>query len=232
MAEKRKRADFGAAQGKKSRPYTGTEEKRTDLRTRHYTRTVGRRQEKLDIGGNWEDNICNRPNPNRDNLERKIMQFKKVAIVVCAVVCAALMLNVAAKAADPHSGTWKMNAAKSTYSPGPAPKSITLKIETDGKSYKVHSESIDAAGKPTTLEFNAMLDGKDYPGTGLQAGADMVSVETVDANTVRATMKKGGKAVLTVTSVVSADGKTRTSTFVGKDAEGHDVKNVVVYDKQ
>jgi hypothetical protein len=37
---------------------------------------------------------------------------------------------------------------------------------------------------------------------------------------------------MTVTSKVSKDGKTRTSTFKGKDAQGHDVNNVVVYDKQ
>ena len=45
-------------------------------------------------------------------------------------------------------------------------------------------------------------------------------------------MKKGDKVVMTVTSKVSKDGKTRTSTFIGKDAQGHDVRNVVVYDKQ
>ena len=45
-------------------------------------------------------------------------------------------------------------------------------------------------------------------------------------------MKKGDKVVMTVTSKVSKDGKTRTSTFVGKDAQGRDVHNVVVYDKQ
>jgi hypothetical protein len=38
--------------------------------------------------------------------------------------------------------------------------------------------------------------------------------------------------MMTVTSKVSKDGKTRTSTFKGKDAEGHDVLNVVVSDKQ
>jgi len=37
---------------------------------------------------------------------------------------------------------------------------------------------------------------------------------------------------MTVTSKVSADGKTRTSTFIGKDAQGRAVHNVVVYDKQ
>jgi len=157
------------------------------------------------------------------------MQFKKVA-VVCAVVCAALMLSVAAKASDPQTGTWKFNAGKSLYSPGPAAKSITLTIWAEEKSVKVHSEGIDGAGKATKVDFTANFDGKDYPATGIAAG-DMVSVERVNANTLRVTMKKDGQAIMTVTSVVSADGKTRTSTFAGKDNEGHDVKNVVVYDK-
>jgi hypothetical protein len=165
------------------------------------------------------------------HLKEENMQFKKVSIGLCAVVCAAVVLSMVASA-QVESGTWKLNAAKSSYSPGPAPKSVNLKIETDGKSYKVHSETVDAAGKATTIEFNAMLDGKDYPGTNLPSGADLVSVERVYANTVRAKLKKDGKVVMTVTSVVSADGKTRTSTFVGWDAAGKDVKNVVVYDKQ
>ena len=158
------------------------------------------------------------------------MRFKKVA-VVCAVVCAALMLSVAAKASDPQSGTWKFNAGKSLYSPGPAAKSVTLTIWSEEKSVKVHSEGIDGEGKATKVDFTANFDGKDYPATGIAAG-DMVSVERVDANTLRVTMKKGGQAMMTVTSVVAADGKTRTSTFVGKNNEGHDVKNVVVYDKE
>jgi len=158
------------------------------------------------------------------------MQFKKVA-VVCAVVCAALMLSVAARAADPQSGTWKLNTAKSSYSPGPAAKSVTLTIWAEEKSVKVHSEGIDGADKATKVDFTANFDGKDYPATGIAAG-DMVSVERVDANTIRVSMKKGGQTLMTVTSVVSKDGKTRTSTFVGKDNEAHDVKNVVVYDKE
>ncbi|HLZ12971.1 MAG TPA: hypothetical protein VKP58_10310 [Candidatus Acidoferrum sp.] len=158
------------------------------------------------------------------------MQFKKIA-AVCAVVCAGLMCSAAAKAADPQTGTWKLNAAKSLYSPGPAAKSVTLTIWAEEKSVKIHSEGIDGEGKATKVDFTANFDGKDYPATGIAAG-DMVSVERVDANILRVNMKKGGVTVMTVTSVVSADGKLRTSTFVGKDNEGHDVKNVVVYDKE
>ena len=158
------------------------------------------------------------------------MRFKKVASV-CLVVCAALLLSVVAKAADPQSGTWKLNTAKSSYSPGPVPKSLTLTVTADEKSLKIHSEGVDGAGKPTKVDFTANFDGKDYPATGIAAG-DMVSVERVDGNTLRVSMKKDGQTVMTVTSVVSMDGKMRTSTFVGKDKEGHDVKNVVVYDKE
>jgi hypothetical protein len=39
------------------------------------------------------------------------------------------------------------------------------------------------------------------------------------------------RAILT-TGKVAKDEKTRTSTFKGKDAQGHDVNNVVVYDKR
>ena len=44
-----------------------------------------------------------------------------------------LALAVTAAVADQHSGTWKMNPAKSKYSPGPAPKSTTVKVEADEK---------------------------------------------------------------------------------------------------
>jgi hypothetical protein len=57
-------------------------------------------------------------------------------------------------------------------------------------------------------------------------------VKRIDANTIQSAAKKGGEVTMTVTSTVSKDGKTRTSTFKGKDAQGHDVNNVVVYDKQ
>lgn len=159
------------------------------------------------------------------------MRVKKIAVVLCVMVCAALLFGVAAKAAaDPQSGTWKLNAEKSKFS-GPAPKANTLTITADEKTYKVHAEGVDAQGKPTVTDFTATFDGKDVAAKPLPYG-DTVSAKRIDANTVEVTMKQGGKALVTVTSVVSKDGKTRTSTFHGKDEAGKDVHNVVVYDKQ
>ena len=159
------------------------------------------------------------------------MRIKMFAAFVTTLLLVALAVNISAGAADQHSGTWKMNPAKSTYSPGPAPKSTTVKIDSDADKVKLSADGIDAAGNPTHVEYTAKYDGKDYPITGVP-NADTVALERPDASTIRSTMKKGDQVVMTVTSVISKDGKTRTSTFKGKNAEGQDVNNVVVYDKQ
>jgi hypothetical protein len=54
----------------------------------------------------------------------------------------------------------------------------------------------------------------------------------IDADPVETTQEKNGKVVMTVPSKVSKGGKTRTSTWHGKNAEGKDVHKVVVFDKQ
>jgi hypothetical protein len=159
------------------------------------------------------------------------MRIKMFAAFATTLLLVALALNVSAAAADQQSGTWKMNPAKSKYSPGPAPKSITVKIDSDADSIKLSSDGIDAAGNPTHVEYTAKYDGKDYPITGVP-NADTVALKRIDASTTESTVKKADQVVMTVTSVVSKNGKTRTSTFKGKDAQGQDVNNVVVYDKQ
>ena len=159
---------------------------------------------------------------------------EKLLGCVMAMLAAALTLFVATALADQSSGTsgtWKMNAEKSKYSPGPPPKNLTVVVESDSDSYKIDATGTEADGKPIHVQFSAKFDGKDYPATGI-ANADMVSVKRIDENTVETVQKKDGKAVMTITTKVSKDGKTRTSTWHGKNAEGKDVHNVVVFDKQ
>lgn len=158
------------------------------------------------------------------------MQIKKFAAFAAILLLVALALNVSAGAADQQSGTWRMNPDKSKYSPGPAPKSITIKIESDAENIKLSSDGIDASGNPTHVEYTAKYDGKDYPITGAP-NADTVSLTRLDASTIQSIQKKAGEVVMTIKSVISQDGKTRTSTFTGKDVHGKDVNNIVVYDK-
>ena len=103
--------------------------------------------------------------------------------------------------------------------------------ESDDTNYKIDATGTDGDGKPIHVQYSAKFDGKDYPATGV-ANADSVSVKRIDANTIETVQKKDGKVMMTITSKVSKNGKTRTSTWHGKNAEGKDVHNVVMFDRQ
>ena len=143
-----------------------------------------------------------------------------------------LALSLVVLSADSNLGTWKLNVAKSTFSPGPAPKSQTLLYEpwgTDG--VKATADGIGADGKPTHWQFRAKYDGKDNRFTG-NPDADVVAFTRIDANTIVAITKIKGKVTGITKAVTSADGNTRTLTQTGTNARGQDVNNLVVYDKQ
>ncbi len=75
-------------------------------------------------------------------------------------------------------------------------------------------------------EYAANYDGKDNPITGNSQNGDVVAQTRVDARTTQSVYKKGGKVTVTQTSVVSADGKTRTVASKGTNAMGKAVDNV------
>jgi len=143
----------------------------------------------------------------------------------------ALVLGSIAHAADNQVGTWKLNVAKSKYSPGPAPKDGTLTVESEPNGLKITIHGTDAEGKAVHMEFAPKYDGKDVPTTGM-LGADTISMKKIDDYTVESVSKKGGKPLITTKSVVSKDGKTRTTTQKGTNAKGEKVNNTIVYDKQ
>src|SRR5450432_4455030 len=122
------------------------------------------------------------------------MRINRFVALATTLVFVALALGVVANAADQHSGTWKMNPAKSKYSPGPAAKSITLTVEADENGLKVNSEGIGGDGNPTHVQYDAKFDGQDYPITGVP-NADTISAKRIDANTIQTTVKKDGQEI-------------------------------------
>lgn len=132
---------------------------------------------------------------------------------------------------DPNNGTWKVNLDKSKYNPGPAPKSATSTIKIENGTETYSSEIVDASGKTIATSFTAKLDGTYGPTTGNPYG-DTIAVKHPSPNRMIAIIKKGGKVTMTVHVTVSTDGKTRTATYSGKNADGKEVRDVVVSDKQ
>ena len=154
-----------------------------------------------------------------------------VTSVVCLALGSVFYAGSAFAQSDPAAGTWKLNTAKSRYSPGPAPKSNVITIVIAGDTLKISSQGMDASDKPTSTNYTATFDGKDNKITGNPA-YDTVSHKRIDANTTEQTRKKEGKTVQTAVRKISADGKTMTVTSRGKTDSGKPLNNVVVYDKQ
>ena len=154
------------------------------------------------------------------------------------LVAAAALSATIVYGADMFSGTWKVNLAKSKYSPGPPPKSNMQKIEPVEGGMRVVTDGENSEGKKTHNDYTVKFDGKDYPehpmldGKPNPNGADTISVKKIDDNTYEATTKQKGKVLTVTKNVVSKDGKTRTTTATGKNAQGQTVNNTVVWEKQ
>jgi hypothetical protein len=131
---------------------------------------------------------------------------------------------------DALNGTWKLNTAKSTYNPGPGPKSQTIVIGGTDAARSVVVDLTPAQGAAVHWEVSG-ASGKELPVVGTNANADHYVFTRVTATTIEAQYLKDGKPTIKQTAVVSADGKTLTVTGTGTDAQGRTVNNVAVYDK-
>ena len=128
---------------------------------------------------------------------------------------AGLFVGIAvAFAADPNMGTWKLNEAKSKFSPGATKNHTVVYAPAPGGMVKVTVDGVDKDGKAEHNEWTGKFDGKDYKVTG-SAAYDTRAYTKVDANTLNMIIKKDGKVVATGKIDVSADGKSRTVTRSG-----------------
>jgi hypothetical protein len=155
--------------------------------------------------------------------------FAFVVLVVLALACSGLML--AKGTADSLIGSWKLNSAKSTFSPGPAPKSQALKYEMQGDELEVTADTVNADGTTRHEAYGAKFDGKEYLING-DPDRDSATMRRIDAYTTEVVGKKGAKPTVTFRRVVSKDGKTLTLRETGTNGKGQKVSNVAVYDKE
>ena len=133
-------------------------------------------------------------------------------------------------AADPHMGTWKLNEAKSKLAPGMGKNNTVVYTEMKDKM-EVTVDGVDKDGKPRHGVWMGKADGKTYKVKGNLAW-DAAAYKVVNDHTYGITTMKGGKVFSNGESAVSADGKTRTVTVNGTDADGKKFKSKAIYDKE
>src|SRR5215470_1168319 len=158
----------------------------------------------------WEGHIM-----KRRNILLIVVGFTSLCLAATALPGIGIAEN------NPLVGTWKLNLEKSKYSPGPAPRSLTLNFVADGANLINTAEGIDAQGQATKSVFAHIYDGKPHPTTGVAGGLyDSSTYTRIDAHTVNFVRSKDGKTVQTGSIVLSADRKTLTVTTEGTGPNG------------
>ena len=134
-------------------------------------------------------------------------------------------------AADPVVGTWKLNLAKSTFGGGPAFKSQLRTYSHSAQGLTLKMKTVGADGKETTTQTTYHVDGKDYPSMG-NPDFDSLSGMRIDTNTTEFSLKRAGKPIGTIRRTVSKDGQTLTLNFVITNANGVQLSQLTVLDRQ
>lgn len=158
--------------------------------------------------------------------------FPALAVVATAllVTSAALLAQIRPAAEPPPQliGTWRLNVAKSKYSPGPPLRSETRVYarQADGVHGVVTRVHMD--GRTEKFEYVANF-GNDHVVTGIPE-YDRVTLRRVDELTSDAVLSHAGMVFGVARRTIAPDGRTMTITFDRKNAETP-VHNLAVYDK-
>lgn len=118
------------------------------------------------------------------------------------------------------------------YSPGPAPKEVTVKFEQDADNIHRVATGTNADGSAINSDSSIPWDGKDHLISKPSDPPVTVAVTQVNERTVNVVVKEKGKITHRIHAAVSKDGKTVNSTDNGINDKGEKVHNVEIVEKQ
>jgi hypothetical protein len=150
----------------------------------------------------------------------------RIAVIAVALSFAVTLTSLAANA---HIGTWKLNETKSKLPAGMG-KNNTVTYAEQKDKIKITVDGVDKNGKPTHSVWVGKFDGKAYPLKGSPL-SNAVAYRTVNDRTNEITSLKDGKVMWSGKITVAPDGKSRTVTINGTDANGKKFNGKAVYDK-
>jgi hypothetical protein len=154
------------------------------------------------------------------------------AAVFASVAVGSMFSRIAAQTTDSWVGTWTLNLAQSSYDPANlAPKSQTTRITTSGDTLTAITDAVDADGKKIHTEVTYKFDGKDYDYKGAPDANSTRVYTRVDDHHYTFATKVNGLITTTSRVAVTPDGKTRTITTTGRDAQGRVIRNFSVWNR-
>ena len=144
-----------------------------------------------------------------------------------------LLCAVGFGADDPFSGTWKIDAPKSSFSDGSFPKnmSITIKVTIQGDQMTYHSVNDTNKSKPTGLDYTVTMDGKPAPASGSNR-YNSASVRRIGKNQLEILESKDGDIIVGAIWELLPGGKRFVRRGVAKNPDGKSHEYEEFFDKQ
>lgn len=168
-----------------------------------------------------------------------MLSCRRIRVFVAVLALGALPLTAAAaQSAQPLTGTWKLNLAKSTFSPPDlSAPSLLVTYEVTRDTVRASLDGVDSSRRAVHSEYTATFDGRQHPVTGTVDGKPApnqgsVSWKRIDDRTYEVRNVSSAQVVTTRRIVVSPDGKSRITTVTGRDAQGRTVHHVMFFDRQ
>jgi hypothetical protein len=160
--------------------------------------------------------------------------MKRLLVLATVIALSLVGSGLLLAQSNPEIGTWKLDPAKSKYVTAQAPESETRTVEAQGDGAKVSFDGADADGSHIAYSYTTSYDGKESLvfGVGKPYGHDTIAVKRVNANTTTEILRKLGKVVGTMRTVVSKDGDVTTITAKGTNEQGQPTSAKTVWDKQ
>jgi hypothetical protein len=127
-------------------------------------------------------------------------------------------------------GTWKLNAERSKYRPGPPPKAVTLKWEAVPGGLKLTTDAVSADGETTHTETFEASDGREGDVEGAETPTTR-ALKRINDRTYEEVDRNNRKIMMSRRLQISRDGKTLTVTSKGVTDLGQPVNDVAVYER-
>ena len=136
--------------------------------------------------------------------------------------------------ADPFTGTWVLDVARSRYAPAanaPYRRETTIEIERDAIRQSTSTwRRLQGNDSPLgRVSYSARLDGKDYP---VDASSSRVTLRRVDATTIERVATGARNAKETAVWTLSGDRQELTMATSGVDGGGAPYSSTQIYTRR